>query len=480
MPPAASFPPISSRKKAADCRLQLPSATAMRISTLLPAIAAALICGVVIVVQLGRNRSLDQRLESLRPDVSKASKDRLSPNDDTRPPARLSNKRQNENETPAPGTPEFEERVARATQQMKKMISGFGDIQESPTAFFSALPGVIKVIADLGLEEAIAVADRLGSSGPLFPPADGNSIARLMIYLLASEQDPLRILERKDLNLDSPMGGLEVSIFGQLATRDPDAAMQWLDAQSIGEGPKTAYQRQIAFGLLAHDPRRGLDYLIENPAAFPRSGMGQTIADIPIPDTARAGLIEALPDPRYAEFRPAISKILMRSSLATASVAALREQSAALQFSNDEVAAFLRENPSVLMQRDPAAATAWMKEALPAGEFSKTMASAIRSWTEQDFNAAATHLGTMDRGPMRDQSIKEFAEVVARMEPESAATWAREIGDPSLRKSTLFTVARIWKSKDAQAAASWMKKQGIEPEIESHSGLQSTSDKNPD
>lgn len=461
MPPATSFLPISSRKKAADCRLQLRSATAMKISSLLPALAAALICGAVIFVQLGRNRSLDQRLESLRPDVSRASKDRFPPNDDTRLPARLSNKRQNENETLAPGTPEFEERVARAAREMKQMISGIGDMQESPAAFFRALPGVIKVIADLGLEEAIAVADRLGSSGPLFPPADGNSTARLMIYLLASEQDPLRILERKDLNLDSPMGGLQVSIFGQLAMRDPDAAMQWLDAQSIGEGPKTAYQRQIAFGLLARDPRRGLDYLMENPTSFPRGGMGQTIADIPMPDTIKANLIAALTDPRYAELRPAISKILMRSSLNTASIATLREQSAALQLSDDEVAAFLRENPSVLMQRGPAAATAWMKEALPAGDFSKTIASAIRSWTEQDFNAAAKHLGTMDLGPVRDQSIKEFAGVVARMEPPSAARWALDIEDPTLRQAALREVGESWLHLDPAAAREWMKTQGI-------------------
>jgi len=438
----------------------------MKISTLLPAIAAALICGSIIVVQLGRNRSLDQRLESLRPDLSITSKDRLPPNDAPRPAARLSNKWQNISETPAPGTPEFEERVARAAQEMTEMVSKLGDIQQSPAAFFRALPGVIKVIADLGLEEAIAVADRLGSSGPLFPPADGNATARLMIYLLASEQDPLRILERKDLNLDSPMGGLEVSIFGRLATRDPDAAMQWLDAQSIGEGPKTAYQRQITFGLLARDPRRGLDYLLENPAAFPRSGMGQMIADIPIPDTAKADLIEALPDPRYAEYRPAISKILMRSSLNTASVAALREQSAALQLSDAEVAAFLRENPSFLLQRDPAAATAWMKEALPAGDFSKTMASAIRRWTEQDFNAAANHLGTMERGLVRDRSIKEFTGVVAKMEPPSAARWALEIEDPTLRQAALREVGESWLNLDPAAAREWMKTQGI-PETES-------------
>jgi hypothetical protein len=151
----------------------------------------------------------------------------------------------------------------------------------------------------------------------------------------------------------------------------------------------------------------------------------------------------------------------MRSSLNTASVAALREQSAALQLSDDEIAAFLRENPSVLMQRDPAAATAWMKETLPAGDFSKTIASAIRSWTEQDFNAAANHLGTMDRGPVRDQSIKEFAGVVAKMEPPSAARWALEIEDLTLRQAALREVGESWLNLDPAAARDWMKTEGI-------------------
>jgi hypothetical protein len=461
MPPAANFQPTSSRKKAADFRLSLPSASVKKVSALLPAIASVLIFGSIIVVQLGRNRSLDQRLESLRPDASGASKDRLLANDAPRSSVSPSNNRKNENEPPAPGTTEFEERVTRATREMTPMVSGFGDIQEGPAAFFRALPGVIKVIAGLGLEEAIAVADRLGSSAPLFPPADGNSTARLMLYLLAAEQDPRRILERKDLKLDSPMGGIQVSIFGRLAMRDPDAAMQWLDAQSIGEGPRTAYQRNIAFGLLARDPRRGLDHLMQNPAAFPRSGVGQIIADIPLPDAARAGLIEALPDPRYAEFRPAINKVLMRSSLTTASVAALHEQSVALKLSSDEVATFLRENPSVLMQWDPAAATAWMKESLPAADYSTTMASAIRRWTEQDFNAAANHLDNMDRGPARDQSIKEFAGAVATMEAPSAARWALEIEDPNLRQAALREIGERWLHLDPDAARGWMKAQGL-------------------
>jgi hypothetical protein len=89
------------------------------------------------------------------------------------------------------------------------------------------------------------------------------------------------------------------------------------------------------------------------------------------------------------------------------------------------------------------------------------MASAIRRWTEQDFNAAANHLGTMERGPVRDQSIKEFARVVANMEPPSAARWALEIEDPSLRQAALREVGESWLHLDPGAARAWMKTQGI-------------------
>jgi hypothetical protein len=232
--------------------------------------------------------------------------------------------------------------------------------------------------------------------------------------------------------------------------RDPDAAIEWLEGQAIGEGPRTAYERNIALGLLARDPRRGLDYLLEHPAAFPRSGMGQVLAAIEMPEAAKADFMEALRDPRYAEFRPAISRVVMRASLTTDSVGALRERSAALQLSGDEVTTFLRENPSVLMQRDPAATTEWMKEVLPDEVYSETVAGAIRNWAERDFNAAANHLGT-----------KEFADVVAKMEPPSAARWALEIEEPTLRAAALREVGESWLRVDPGAAREWMKAQGI-------------------
>lgn len=430
----------------------------MKISTFLPPIAAALICGTIIFAQIGRNRSLDQRLSPLSSNASTATTNDVSSNRAATLP-RDSAKSSTSSENVK--TREFEERVARATKEMKEIVAGIGESQESLAGFFGALPGVIKVIAELDIDEAIAVADRLGSSGPLFPPADGNATARLMIYLLVAEQDPLKILKRKDLKLDSPMGGVQVSILGRLAMRDPDAAMRWLDTQSIGDGPKIAYQRNIALGLLANDPRRGLDYFLENPAAFPLRGVGQIVADIPISDAAKADLIQALPDPRYAEFRPALTKVLMRGSLATASVADLRQQANALQLSTDEVANFLRENPSALLQRDPAVATDWMKKALPAEDYSKTVATAIRQWTEQDFNAAATFLASMELSSTRDQSIKEFTSVLATMEPPSAAKWALEIQDPTLRQSALREVGEIWFRLEPAAARQWMKTHGI-------------------
>jgi hypothetical protein len=472
MRPAASFRLTYCRVEDVELRVNQPTASDVKISTFLPSMAAALICGAVIIAQVGRNRSLGKRLESLRPPGGRVSTDGSLRGGEARAIAGSSDNRRDEGEAPAPGTPEFEERVVRATGEMKEVISKAGDMGEGLAAFFRALPGVIKVIGGLGPEEAIAVADRLGSSGALFPPADGNSTARLMIYLLVSEQDPMRILERKDLNLDSPMSGLQVSIFGRLAMRDPDGAIEWLKGQAIGEGPRTAYERNIAFGLLARDPRRGLDYLLEHPAAFPRSGMGQVIADIEMPEAAKADLMEALPDPRYAEFRPAISRVVMRSSLTTDSVGALRERSVALQLSGDEVATFLRENPSVLMQRDPAATTEWMKEVLPDEDYTETVAGAIRSWSERDFNAAANHLDTMDRGPARDKSIKEFADVVAKMEPPSAARWALEIEEPTLRAAALREVGESWLRLDPGAAREWMKAQGIPEPDAAHTELE--------
>jgi hypothetical protein len=67
----------------------------------------------------------------------------------------------------------------------------------------------------------------------------------------------------------------------------------------------------------------------------------------------------------------------------------------------------------------------------------------------------------MEHGTVRDQSIKEFAGVVASLEPPSAAKWALEIDDPALRHSALREVGESWRHLDPEAAREWMEKRGL-------------------
>jgi RNA polymerase sigma factor (sigma-70 family) len=365
------------------------------------------------------------------------------------------------------------EKLDRVAETIILRVAELGDTDSGISALLRLLPALLAHVESLDIDELIAVADRLGNDGALFPPTDDKSSARLVLYLLAAEQDPLKILSRNDLDLTSDEGDLQTSIFNTLARKDPDAAIRWLDAQSMDDGPKSGFQRGIALGLLAHDPRRGLDFILEHPAAIPGSGMGPIIAGIRIPDAARDDLIEALPDPRYAELQPTLSKMVLESGLATARVAELRDQTAALQLGDKQVASFLRNHSSQLIQRDPDAAAAWMKDALPADQYPSLLSTAIRRWTERDFNAAATFLGTMERGPARDQSIHEFADVVASMEPPSAAKWALEIEDSSLRQSALREVAESWLSLDPGAARGWMEKHAIPAPDAAHTETES-------
>jgi hypothetical protein len=378
-----------------------------------------------------------------------------SPSDDThqleRPIA--------ETTDPAPG-PASKENIDRIAESITARVTELGDITSSPVAFLRLLPALLPLVEPLDIDELIAVADRLGSGG-LFPPTDEKSSARLVLYLLAAEQDPLKVLSREDLDLASDEGYLQTSIFNILARKDPDAGIRWLDSQSMDDGPKSGFHRGIALGLLAHDPRRGLDFILEHPAVMPSGGMGLIIAGLRIPDAARDQLIEALPDPRYAALRPTLSKMVLESSLATARVAELRDQTSALQLGDTQVATFLRNHSAQLIQRDPDAAAKWLKDVLPAEQYPSLLSTAIRHWTERDFNAAANFLGTMEHGPARDQSIKEFADVVATMEPESAAKWALEIGDPALRETTFLIVGKTWYRMDPEAATNWMDQQGI-------------------
>jgi hypothetical protein len=426
----------------------------MKPSIPISAVAAAAACALIFAWQARQIDRLEARASTLRAASTDTPPDQPSQETTDARPTRPAS------DTSTRTAQDSEKRLDRIAETLTRRIVELGDTDGNIGGLLRLLPALLPHVESLEIDELIAVADRLGSGG-LFPPTDDLSAARLVLYILAAEQEPLKVLSRDDLEFGPEDEGLQLSIFNTLARQDPAAAIRWLDAQSMEDGDKSDFQSGIALGLLAHDPRRGLDYILENPSVFPGSGMGPLIAGLRLPAAARDGLIEALPDPRYAKLRPTLSKMILESSLATARVAELREQSAALQLGGEQITHFIRDHSSHLMQRDPDAAAAWMKDALPADQYPSMVSTAIRHWTERDFNAAATFLGTMERGPARDQSIREFADVVASMEPESAAKWAAEIEDPTLRQSALREVGRSWLHLDPGAARAWMEKQGI-------------------
>lgn len=428
----------------------------MKPSILIPAFVAGAVCALIFAGQAHQIESLEARVSTLRATATDTPPDHPSQETIDARPTRI---------RPTPDAPantarDSEKRLDRIAETLTRRIAELGDTGSGPGAFLRLLPALLPEIGPLEIDELIAVADRLASGG-LFPPEDDKSAARLVLYILAAEQEPLKVLSLDGLDFGSEGEGLKLSFFHTLARQDPEAAIRWLDAQPMKEAAKSSFQRGIAIGLLAHDPRRGLDFLLENPASFPGSGMGSITAGLRLPDAARDELIAALPDPRYAKLRPALCKMILESSLITARVADLREQIAALQLDGGQLTTFLRDHSSILMQRDPTAAAAWMMDALPADQYPAILSTAVRSWATRDFNAAATFLGTMERGPARDQSIHQFAGVVANMEPESAALWAAEIDDSALRQSALREVGESWQNLDPEAARTWMEKQGI-------------------
>jgi hypothetical protein len=426
----------------------------MKPAILVSAIAAAVVCALIFAGQARQIDRLEARASTLRASsIDSTSELTSQQTTDTRPSRPTP-------ESPARTAQEAEKRLDRIAETLTRRAVELGDTDGNIGGLLRLIPALLPEVGPLDIDELIAVADRLGSGG-LFPPSDDRSAARLVLFLLAAEQEPLKVLSRDDLELGPEDEGLQLSIFNTLARKDSAAAIRWLDAQPLEDEEKSDYQSGIALGLLAQDPRRGLDYILANPATFPVDDMDPLIDGLRLPAAARDGLIEALSDARYAELRPALSRMILESSLATARVAELREQSAALQLGGEQTSSFIRDHSALLMWRDPAATAAWMKDALPADQYPPTLATAIRHWTGRDFNAAATFLGAMERGPARDQSIHEFAGVVASTEPESAAKWAAEINDPTLRQSTLKVVGERWLRLDPEAARRWMEKQGI-------------------
>ncbi len=101
---------------------------------------------------------------------------------------------------------------------------------------------------------------------------------------------------------------------------------------------------------------------------------------------------------------------------------------------------------------DPHAALAWLTPQPDAALRRSALMGTMHGWTKYDDWAASQWLAAQPRGVERDLATRQFVRAVGEVNPESAWTWAAEIGDPATRFDARADVLRHWRDADAPAA----------------------------
>lgn len=101
---------------------------------------------------------------------------------------------------------------------------------------------------------------------------------------------------------------------------------------------------------------------------------------------------------------------------------------------------------------DPDAALTWVVQQPDADLRRTSLMSTMEGWAKYDAWAASQWLADQPRGPDRDTATHQLARSLRDVEPDSAWTWAADIGDPAIRLEARAAVLRQWRAADAAAA----------------------------
>jgi hypothetical protein len=104
----------------------------------------------------------------------------------------------------------------------------------------------------------------------------------------------------------------------------------------------------------------------------------------------------------------------------------------------------------------------WVGEKLPPEKANDKVRSLMRTWTQDDYQAAGQWLTTAPDGPTKNSAIRSYAEAVSKYEPATAAQWALTLPPGKDRDRTLRTISRNWPKEDSAGQEAFKKEHGIE------------------
>jgi hypothetical protein len=253
------------------------------------------------------------------------------------------------------------------------------------------------------------------------------------------------------------------------AALDLTAALGWFRQQggTLPENLAAEAKRSLVLGVMGQDSGRGLSLITElglAPGEF-MSYLGWASKTT----EQRGATLAALRD-----FVAALPEESTRKQTAGAGVKALTQAAAAQgpeaasewvqqgRLTPEEVGIAADTIARLAQDQDAGQWIEWMAANLPADQANQRVSTMLRFWTGQHHRAATAWLNGLPASPLRDQSVRIFAETVAPYEPETAVKWAATLPPGTDRDASLRRIHQTWSKQDPAASAVSAKVHGIE------------------
>jgi hypothetical protein len=296
------------------------------------------------------------------------------------------------------------------------------------------------------------------------------------IMTLAGDHPELALAiltESSDLLKEKGMGEHVVSSsLSGWAKRDPIAAMEWVKANReknpnlVSEDAKCG----LISGTAANDPKLAFKFISELQLNDPSNAVKGIVSAANTP-AERTATLEAM-----REYLSTVTDEASRGGMSSSAFSQMAQASAKEGFDAATRWAESSLTPAEFGQfadgvshlgdnREEGKWIEWIGNKLPAEKSSELVTRMVRSWTQEDYQAAGTWLNSAPAGPTKNTAIRTYAEAVSRYEPEAAAQWAVSLPPGKERNETLKGIYQNWPRKDQDAkdaAEAFAKLHGID------------------
>ena len=289
----------------------------------------------------------------------------------------------------------------------------------------------------------------------------GAEQSQITLFLFAwGRKDPHGALEFADGGM---RGDVSEWFRGQIlagwASTDPQSAINWLSTHEdsdVDPGRRARYlEESLIRGLVSHDIDVATDYVLQS--------IDPTIAKKYLESFAQKQLKRRSFDVvlEWGERLPpgeGKARVLDRVAYAYAE----RDLAAATNWvekyaSKDWAAAVVSRVAEEWAEDDSLATAEWL-ESLPQGAGrDRASYTAFREWMRRDAAGASAFIAGMEHSSAKDHAVAALIENLGD-DPEAAAVWAMEIGEPEMREEVLNRTVRDWLRRDEAAANAWLEK----------------------